>query len=291
MATVELERYSSDQAQAGLTIIPLQSISLIHADDNGGWVYIYGDSKYSYRATPEQVAFITAQWNGGGASEWVADHFHKGQHVGTVAYTPPAAPTYPNHPDNGDEPRDYGVTEIMQEFPEFTADFLRPFARPTGWGYAIPEPISQQTALAVEIGLIYRLKPDLLNPDQAGFGRYRLTIKGRGVLSALIQKALEDGDKVAPAEPAPKPVAVNRADLVVAVRRMCERNGGVNESSLYQFVIEVMREQKPKTTDDLIKPMLDMLQAIRDGLTGDFTPSDIARDALDYYHDVMKESK
>lgn len=215
------------------------------------------------------------------------------------ADTAPAAPAE-------QDPPEYGVSEIVEKFPEFTAEYLRPFARPAGWGYAIPEPINQQTALAVEVGLICRLKPDLLNPDQDEFGRYRLTSKGRGVLVALNNKGLEDKSPpsgsgvVTLNEPGaagtveaittPKPVAATHADLVAAVRRMCQRNGGVNESSLYQFVIEVMGEQKPKTSPDPA-PMLELLRMIRDNNTGEFEPWEIARDALDFWHDVMEDSK
>lgn len=82
--------------------------------------------------------------------------------------------------------------------------------------------------------------------------------------------------------PPARPVAAGRADLVTAVRNLFSRSGQVDEMALFHFILDVLGDQKPPTSPDP-QPLIEALEAIADGYTGDTTPGYVAQQGLEAY--------
>lgn len=83
--------------------------------------------------------------------------------------------------------------------------------------------------------------------------------------------------------PPARPVAVTETDLVLALRRLYEEFGRVNQSRLLQFIIKVLAGELPDESLNP-QPLIEGLDVIASGMTGDFTADYIAQQALYAYN-------
>lgn len=108
--------------------------------------------------------------------------------------------------------------------------------------------------------------------------------EGEGVIKTAKRPEKEFPDAANWKTPPPaRPVAVTPHDLALAVRNLCSnQSGGVNETKLFHFIVEVLGDQKPAASHDP-QPLIEALEAIAAGAVGDYTPAQIAQQAIYTY--------
>lgn len=107
-----------------------------------------------------------------------------------------------------------------------------------------------------------------------------------GELAASTVVSVYKSEPAQPAQPEPLPparmAAAGRSDLVEAVRNLFSRSGSVDEYALFKFVLDVMGDQKTEPSRDP-QPLIEALEAIASGATGDYTADYVAQQGLEAY--------